>query len=353
MVCGFFLNAKVDKKMTTIGHSLTTSCLAVLPLSGYSTQGAGPLPEFTYQGVALHPKDLSWIPTGELEHPSLIKMGGRVKNPLGRYYLYYAPHKHVGIGVAYSDSIEGPWKEYQGNPVIEGPAAPDIRWIEEKGTFYMWGHRANKRTELWTSEDGLHFEYKGVSVDAKNIGAKDANYSRVYEYPLKQYGSKYIMLYSGKEGKDGIKCIWLAYSTDAEHWVQLKTPLVEPAPGENDAMYCAAFFPWENRNFIVYEDHTSWRGGNITYVEVDHELHPVGDKGERFVLMDPPAELNDRYRSAEFYREGDTFYMYSGGGSNPRTYVYATASAVPHPSIKSGTQDGAVEQTGEHEPLTR
>jgi hypothetical protein len=326
-----------------------TLCSALLLLTGFSAQGAGPLPEFTCQGVALHPKDLSWIPTGELEHPSLIKMEGRVKNPLGRYYLYYAPHKHVGIGVAYSDRIEGPWTEYQGNPVIEGPAAPDIRWIEEKGKFYMWGHRANRRTELWTSDDGLHFEYKGVSVDGADIGRQNANYTRVYEYPLEQYGSKYIMLYSGREEKGGSQCICLAYSKDAEHWTQLKTPLVAPVEGEDDTLYCASLFQWENRNFIVYQDNTAWRGGNIKYVEVDRELHPVGSNGERFTLMDPPAELNDRYRSAEFYREGDNFYMYSGGGSNPRTYVYATASAVPDPSSKVRTRDGVVEQTGEHE----
>ena len=311
------------------------------------------MPEFTYQGVALHPKDLSWIPTGELEHPSLIKMEGRVANPLGKYYLYYAPHKHVGIGLAYAERIEGPWTEYEGNPVIEGPAAPDIRWIEEKGKFSMWGHRTNKRTELWTSKDGLHFEYKGASVDAKHIGTKNASYTRVYEYPLKQYGSKYIMLYSGLIRKEGSRCVWLAYSKDAENWTQLKTPLVKPAAGENDGTYGASFFRWEGRNFIVYQDHTSTRGGNIKYVEVDRELHPVGDKGERYVLVDPPPSLNDRYRSAEFYREGDTFYMVSGAGYNPRMYVYATASAAAHPRGKATTRDSVTKQTGEQDPPNR
>jgi hypothetical protein len=36
--------------------------------------------------------------------------------------------------------------------VIVGPSGPDIRWIEEKGKFYMWGHRRNSQTELWTSK---------------------------------------------------------------------------------------------------------------------------------------------------------------------------------------------------------
>jgi hypothetical protein len=156
------------------------------------------------------------------------------------------------------------------------------------------------------------------------------------------------MLYSGLIQERGIRCVWLAHSKDAEHWTQLKTPLVEPVAGENGGVYCASFFQWGGRNFIVYQDHTAWIGGNIKYVEVDRELHPVGNNGERFILLDPPPTLNDRYRSAEFYREGDTFYMYSGGGSNPRTYVYATASAVPDPSNKVRTRGSIIEQADGH-----
>ena len=129
-----------------------------------TAQGDGPLPKFTFQGVALHPKDLAYTPTGDLTHPTIIKTEELIENPLGKYYLYYSPHKHVSISMAYSDSIEGPWTEYKENPVIEGPSAPDIRWIKEKGKFYMWGHCKNSQTELWTSEDGIKFDYHSVSV---------------------------------------------------------------------------------------------------------------------------------------------------------------------------------------------
>jgi hypothetical protein len=324
------INIKVDKQMKTIMHSLMTSFLAILLLSVYSTQGVGPLPEFTFKGIALHPDGLSYAPTEQLVHPSIIKMEGRVKNPLGRYYMYYSPHKHIAISMVYSDNIEGHWKEYQGNPVIEGPSAPDIRWIEEKGKFYMWGHRKNSQTELWTSDDGLRFEYKGISITAKNIGTRNATYTRVYEYPLKRYGSKYIMLYSGFIEERGIRCVWLAHSTDDD----------------------PSLLQWENRNFIVYQDHTSWRGGNIKYVEVDRELHPIGNKGERFVLMDPPPNppLNDRYRGAEFYLENETLYMYSSASSKPRIIVYATANAIPDPSSEVRTRDDIIEQASGHEP---
>jgi len=259
--------------------------------------------------------------------------------------MYYAPHKHIAISMAYSDNIEGPWTEYQANPVIEGPSAPDIRWIKAKGKFYMWGHRKNSQTELWTSDDGLRFEYQGVSITAKNIGTRNATYTRVYEYPLKRYGSKYIMLYSGFIEERGIRCVWLAHSMDAENWIQLKTPLVEPVAGENNDIYGPSLLQWENRNFIVYQDHTNWRGGNIKYVEVDRELHPVRNKGERFILIDPPPNppIKDRYRGAEFYLENETLYMYSSASYKPRIIVYATANAVPDSSSKIRTQDGIIE----------
>ena len=72
------------------------------------------------------------------------------------------------------------------------------------------------------------------------------------------------------------------------------------------------------------------------------ELHPVGNKGERFILMDPPPDppLNDRFRGAEFYLENDTLYMYSSASANPRIIVYATASAAPDPGSKVRTRDG-------------
>ncbi|UCG60188.1 MAG: hypothetical protein JSU70_11815 [Phycisphaerales bacterium] len=314
-----------------------TSCLAILLLSSYSTQGAGPLPEFALRGIALHPEGLSYAPTQQLIHPSIIKMEGRVKTPLGRYYMYYAPHKHIAISMAYSSSMEGPWTEYQGNPVIEGPSAPDIRWIKEKGKFYMWGHRKNAQTELWTSDDGLRFEYQGVSITAKNIGTRNATYTRVYEYPLKRYGSKYIMLYSGFIEERRIRCVWLAHSRDAENWIQLKTPLAEPVAGENNDIYGPSLLQWENRNFIVYQDHTSWRGGNIKYVEVDGELHPVGNKAERFILMDPPPNppIKDRYRGGEFYLENETLYMYSSASYKPRIIIYATANTCQGKLVRS------------------
>ncbi|MBD3676313.1 MAG: DUF1961 family protein [Planctomycetaceae bacterium] len=287
----------------------------------------GPLPEFKLQGVVLHPNDLKYSPNDDLIHPTIVKTEGRIKNPLGKYYLYHAPHKHIATSLAYADSLEGPWIEYKQNPVVEGPSAPDVRWVEEHQKFFLWGHRKNSQTELWTSEDGLHFTYHSVSITAGNIGTRNATYSRMYEYPLEKYGSKYIMLYSGFLEDRGIRCVWLAHSKDAENWVPLKTPLVEPIAGEMNDCYGPSLFRWKGKNYVVYQDHTSWRGGNLKYVEVDRELSPVGAGGTRYVLMDPPDEppLNNRIRGAEFYFEDGKIYLFTSASKGPRLIVYATA----------------------------
>ena len=314
-------------------QAVLTICL-IVSLT-HRLQAEGPLPKFKFHGVALHPDDLTYSPNNDLIHPTIVKVEGRVENPLGKYYLYHAPHKHIATSMAYADRLDGPWTEHKGNPVVEGPSAPEVRWMPEHRKFFMWGHRKNSQTELWTSEDGIHFEYDSVSVKASNIGTRNATYNRVYEYPLRKYGSRYIMLYSGfiegEEPDTGIRCVWLAHSKDATNWDQLRTPLVEPAEGDMNDLYGPAMLRWQGRNFVTFQDHTSWRGGNLKYVELDQELNPVGVGGKRFVLADPPPEppLNDRLRGTEFYLDGDTLYLYSSASKTPRLIVYATAKVNP------------------------
>ena len=61
------------------------------------------LPKFEFQGVALHPDDLKYKPTDQLIHPAIIKTD-HIKEPLGKYYMYYAPHKHIATSMAYADT---------------------------------------------------------------------------------------------------------------------------------------------------------------------------------------------------------------------------------------------------------
>lgn len=45
-----------------------------------------------------------------IQGPSLIKTPSWLKNPLGKYYLYFADHKGDQIKLAYADELQGPWK---------------------------------------------------------------------------------------------------------------------------------------------------------------------------------------------------------------------------------------------------
>jgi len=140
-----------------------------------------------------------------IQGPSLIRVPGWIKNPLGRYYLYFADHKGSYIRLAYADSLEGPWKIHKpgalsvaqtpfpqtppsfteeemtayrdrslagGVEVSQFPdiarelttphiASPDVHVDEANHRIIMYYHGledfAKQVTRVATSPDGLHF----------------------------------------------------------------------------------------------------------------------------------------------------------------------------------------------------
>ena len=101
--------------------------------------------------------------------PSVIKVPKWVKNPLGKYYMYFAHHHGKFIRLAYANSPEGPWNIYKpGALQIENTSAvghiasPDVIIDEESKTIRMYFHgynynREGQKTFLSTSKDGLDF----------------------------------------------------------------------------------------------------------------------------------------------------------------------------------------------------
>jgi len=142
--------------------------------------------------------------------PSLIRVPAWVKNPLGRYYLYFAHHKGYHIRMAYSDSIRGPWKVHEPGvlavgdtafrrpepqprpdiPVYLHVASPDVhvddeskrivmffhgRWTDGKAVplfdtrneYTEWAAKNDygQRTQSATSSDGLEFTAGDIVAD--------------------------------------------------------------------------------------------------------------------------------------------------------------------------------------------
>ena len=75
----------------------------------------------------------------KINGPSLIRVPSWVKNPLGKYYLYFGHHKGNFIRLAYSDTIEGPWRIYEPGTIHleeatsleDHIASPDVHIDEE------------------------------------------------------------------------------------------------------------------------------------------------------------------------------------------------------------------------------
>ncbi|MCA9486950.1 MAG: hypothetical protein KC548_04830, partial [Nanoarchaeota archaeon] len=79
--------------------------------------------------------------------PSIIRTPDWIKNPLGKYYLYFAHHKGSYIRLAYADSIEGPWRLHSQGvlhleeaPCEDHIASPDVHIDSINQKLIMYFH---------------------------------------------------------------------------------------------------------------------------------------------------------------------------------------------------------------------
>ncbi|GAB4000699.1 hypothetical protein GCM10029992_33460 [Glycomyces albus] len=209
-------------------------------------------PEFTRLGAALDKSSLDYNPTNELIFPSIRHVAGRVRNPLGKWYMYYAPHDDPGgICLAYADSLEGPWHEYAHNPIITNDwrghfsvphvSSPHAVWNPADRRMYLYFHGNNRTTRVATSVDGRHFVYGGIVLHTDMVGAglHEASYARVFPHPVKD--GIHIMLYMGRQGQT--RKIFIGWSHDlASGWKFKREPLITPAAGEGGQLSGAHYW---------------------------------------------------------------------------------------------------------------
>ena len=102
--------------------------------------------------------------------PSLVRAPSWLRNPLGKYYLYFAHHHGKYIRLAYANQLAGPWKIYEpGTLRLEQAAgckghiaSPDVVVDDERKEFRLYFHGpANstngQKTFVALAKDGLHF----------------------------------------------------------------------------------------------------------------------------------------------------------------------------------------------------
>ncbi|MFJ6169152.1 hypothetical protein ACIQH6_28825 [Micromonospora orduensis] len=298
-------------------------------------------PRFTYQGTAFDKGALAYNPTDEFIFPSVIRAADYFPNPLGTYYLYYAPHERPGgIALAYSDSINGPWTEYAANPLIGNTwlphyatvshiSSPHAVWIEGERKLFLYFHGENSITRFATSDDGIHFSYGGTAVSRNDSTGGETSYARVFEQSVPRLGSRYLMVFMdnptaalpGPTGPVSRRIRW-AVSTDARTWTMQPEPIVTPQGIEGPNASGPFFLRWNDRNLVIY--HAA--DGNMHAVDVgqnfDQEVH-LG------IVHDSMTAAPDLGRSAAptFYFDGRTAHMYyEAGGRLTATIGHATAT---------------------------
>jgi hypothetical protein len=233
------------------------------------------IPSYAYQGPVLDLSALRYDPCHDWIFPSIIRAADHIASPLGRYYLYYAPHDAPGgLCLAYADAVGGPWTEYAENPIVARTwlphhdvshiSSPHVLWMPDEQKYFLYYHGENDTTRLATSQDGIHFTYEGeVVTTAMYDGITESSYARVFPCRHATRGACYVMLFMGNNA--GTRRIYAAWSQDGRTFESQRTPLINPPPGTNVTQVGAPwYFAKDGRHFVIFHgDQTDARLNNV------------------------------------------------------------------------------------------
>jgi hypothetical protein len=329
--------------------SLFTSLLLLVLMTGGFMPGQAAevrdrLPRFEQRGVVLSYEGLKYRPQDDVIFPSVVATAGRFKNPLGRYYLYYAPHNAPGgICLAYADKLEGPWTEYAANPVISREwkphykvshvSGPHALWSDEERQLLLYFHGENPDTRLATSADGIHFTYDSVVVSTRLFPRlSEASYARVFRQKLPGRNNTYVMLLMGNNA--GTRRIYLAWSKDGRTWTPQAQPFMDPPPG-TDQVAGAWLLPWRGRQYVLAHANLSagGKGGinntgfHLYLSEVDPTFTRTTPLG-KFMDASEFAQDNAGLMSPCVFEENGTLYLFFNVGPRLNNKI-ALAVAKP------------------------
>jgi hypothetical protein len=316
----------------------------LVPAAGAETTSVpGPgtvLPDFLLADEPLAPLDLAFEPTGENIFPHVVRAADYVEDPLGTYYLYYAPHERPGgIAMVYGDSLDGPWTEYEANPLVSNVwaphysvshvSSPHVIWNEVEQQFFLFFHGENSATRYATSPDGITWTYGGVAVTSDGTTGPETSYARVFEHEVEGMGNRYVMVFmdnptTGSVFAGGRTIRW-AVSDDMRDWQIQPEPLVVPGPDNLRNVSGPWFMDWGGTHLVAY--HGS--DGDMWATEVGPAFDRAVPLGRIHLALDGPP---DRGRSAApaFYVEDDRLHVFYEAGSRlSATIAHAVGDLRP------------------------
>ncbi|MFJ4232200.1 DUF1349 domain-containing protein [Cellulosimicrobium cellulans] len=284
---------------------------------------ASDLPVFEYRGVITDKESMIYNPTDEFIFPSVFHAGAYLDDPLGEWYLYYAPHDSPGgISLMYADSLEGPWTEYAHNPIVANEwlpfyervshvSSPDVLWDDAADEVLLYFHGENSTTRWATSNDGVTFDDSGVAVTNADGGAgtTETSYARVVEHPDPESGYRFAMTYM-QNRTDNIRRIKVAESVDGKAWDVRPDPLVVPDAATGTNVSGGNLWEWEGQLYVVYHGSTGITFARtldptMTQVGPRWELHKASGVGEDTGRVAAPEIVTDGDETYLFYESGD------------------------------------------------
>ena len=159
-----------------------------------------------------------------IQGPSLIRVPDWVKDPLGRYYLYFADHYGKYIRLAYADDLAGPWTIYvDGSLRLEDTHLPTEPFVAMEADYEFATAWYERRGLDWTSYGFVptsvytepHVASPDVHVDEKNQRLI-MYFHGLFDYKKQRTGvatSKDGIRYKGKNRELG-KTYWRAFTHD-------------------------------------------------------------------------------------------------------------------------------------------
>ncbi|MFB9903624.1 hypothetical protein [Allokutzneria oryzae] len=308
-----------------LGGAAAAGAGLLLPgLAGTASAGPAGFPGYRYLKLAFDKATLSYPPArNEVIFPCLRGTKDRIPNALGKFYLYYAPHDAPGgICLSYANSIEGPYTEYSGNPIIrrEWPphydfvthvSSPHAMWNSAAKEMWLYFHGENTTTRLARSKDGITFTYDKIVLETKMLApdARESSYARVFEHTIPSRGSRYVMVFMVNTTANRRHIGW-GWSADGRNWQFDRNPLVRPSDVGRTNLSGPHVLFRNNSVYVVY--HTD--GGEMRITEVGRDFTLRKHLG---VFHTPLAGAPDRGRSAApcFGEENGRSYMIYEAGA--------------------------------------
>ena len=315
------MKPSLNRRQLLIGTAAAAAAggLGATAATGPAVAAPAGFPTYRYLGTPFTKSALQYNPTNELIFPCIRGVYDKITGPLGRYYLYYAPHNAPGgICLAYGNSLSGQFTEYPNNPIVSNVwspyysvshvSSPFVLWNATTKQFFLYYHGENTTTRMAYSTDGVHWKYWGTVLSTADIpGSTETSYARVFEHTVTGLNNRYVMVFMGVT--NGTRKIFWGWSPDAKNWQFDPIPLVTPGPDGQTDLSGAALLKRDNTAYIVYHGN----GGDMFLTEVgpgfDKEIH-LG------VFHYALAGAPDSGRSAapSFGTDGGVEYMFYEAG---------------------------------------